>query len=100
MGFKCGEARLFLRADGDASPKHVIQLDGVASFSQSLPCGTEVRISERPEHGSFGWWLPPDDPHRSIQVSGVGGGDGFFLALAKRVAYRFAGGVEASNWPG
>jgi hypothetical protein len=100
LGFKRGEVRLFLHAEGDTSPKHVIQLNEVASFFHSLQAGAEIRITERPEHGSFGWWLPPDDPHRSIKVSSVRNEREFFLALAKRVEYRFAGSAEAFNWPG
>jgi hypothetical protein len=100
VGFKLGEVRLFLHAEGDTSPKHVIQLDEVASFYHNLQAGAEIRITEWPEHGSFGFWLPPDDPHRKIKVSSAGNEREFFLALAKRVEYRFAGSGEAFNWPG
>ena len=100
VGFKRREVRLFLHADGDTSPKYVIQLDEVASFYHNLQAGAEIRITDSPEHGSFGWWLPPNDPHRSIQVSRVGNEREFFLALAKRVEYRLAGSAEAINWPG
>jgi hypothetical protein len=100
IGFKRGEVRVFLHAEGDTSPKHIIQLEEVASFFHNLQAGAEIRITVRPEHGSFGWWLPPDDPHRSIKLSRIGNECEIFLALAKRVEYRFAGGAEALNWPG
>jgi hypothetical protein len=100
VGFMRGTARIYFRLEGDQSPKHVIELSEVASIFDGLQRGAEVRIYDSPEHGSFGWWLPPNEPHHSIRVSCVGDASGFFLALAKRVEYRFAGSGEALNWPG
>jgi hypothetical protein len=99
-GFLRGEVRMFFRLDDDVSPEHVIQMNEVASFFDNLQRGAEVRISDWPEHGSFGYWLPPNNPHHSIKVSGVEDGAGFFLALAKQVEFRLASRDEALNWPG
>src|SRR4051794_40454556 len=100
LGFRKGELRLYFQPAASAKTHYVIQLEEVAAFYDTLPRGQEVRISDRPEHGSFGWWLPADDPHHSVQVTAAAGGGGFFLALARRVVYRIAGLAEASNWPG
>jgi hypothetical protein len=100
IGFLRGELRVFLSSNSPGSPTYVIQLEEVASFFDNLQRGAEVRISDWPEHGSFGWWLPADDPHHSVKVSGVGEGAGFFLGLARRVQYRIADDDEANNWPG
>ncbi len=100
VGFRQGELRVFFRPIAAAGPRYVLQLEGVASFYDSLPRGAEVRISDWPRHGSFGWWLPADDPHHSVKVTAVGAGSGFFLALARRVVYRVADEPEALNWPG
>ena len=96
IGFLRGEVRLFLLSEEDAVPRHVIQMNEVASFYDSLQRGAEIRISDLPEHGSFGWWLPPGNSHHSIKVSGVNDASGFFLALAKQVEYRFAGGARGA----
>jgi len=100
VGFRQGELRLFLRPAGAAGPRYVLHLEEVASFCDSLQRGIEVRISDWPQHGSFGWWLPGDDPHHSVKVTAVSPGNGFFLALARRVVYRVAGESEATHWPG
>ncbi|HKB40227.1 MAG TPA: hypothetical protein VKD72_27605 [Gemmataceae bacterium] len=100
VGFLRGEVRLFLRSEEGGSPTYVLRLAEVASFYDSLQRGAEVRISDWPTHGSFGWWLSADDPHHSVKVSGVGDRAGVFLALAKRVEYRVADQDEALNWPG
>ena len=99
VGFLKGELRVFLRGVAGGGPRYVLQLEDVASFSDSLLRGTEVRISDWPEHGSFGWWLPAGDTYHSVKVTAVGAEGGFFLALPRRVVYRIAGDAEALNWP-
>jgi hypothetical protein len=100
LGFRQGELRLYLRPVASVEPHYVLQLEGAAAFYDSLPRGHEVRVSDWPEHGSFGWWLPADDPHRSVKVVAEGAGSGFLLALARHVVYRVAEEEEAYNWPG
>ena len=100
VGFRQGELRLFLRPVAQPGPCYVLQLEEVASFFDSLPRGAEVRVSDRPQHGSFGWWLPAGDTHHSVEVAAVGPASGVFLALARRVVYRIAHPPEALNWPG
>src|SRR5262249_18299389 len=100
VGFREGELRVYLRPVAETGPYYVLQLEDVASFFDSLPRGAEVRISDWPKHGSFGWWLPADDPHHSVKVAAIGAGSGFFMALARRVVYRLADESEAFNWPG
>ncbi len=100
VGFRRGDLRIYVRPVAKAGLCYVLHLEEVASFVDSLPRGVEVRISDRPEHGSFGWWLPAGDPHHSVQVATVGAGSGSFLALARRVVYRVADEAEAVNWPG
>jgi hypothetical protein len=100
VGFLQGELRVYFRTVESPSPRYVLQLEQVASFYDSLRRGVEVRVTERPEHGSFGWWLPADDPHRSVQVTGVEIESGFLIALARRIVYRIADEGEAYNWPG
>ena len=100
VGFQQGELRLYLHPVAAAAPHYVLQLEEVASFFDRLPRGAEVRITDWPEHGSFGWWLPGDDPHHSVMITAVGAEAGFFLALARRVVYRVGGESEAVNWPG
>jgi hypothetical protein len=100
LGFLQGELRLYFRPLGVEGPAFVLQLEQVASFYDRLPRGMPVRITDHPEHGSFGWWLPAGDKHRSIQVSSIGSETGFFLALARRTVYHHADESEASNWPG
>lgn len=92
--------RLFLRSQEEAGTAFVIQLVEVAAFFDSLERDTRVRITDSPDHGSFGWWLPAEDSHHSVRLSGVGDGTGLFLALARRVEYRTASDDEAINWPG
>ena len=100
VGFLQGELRVYLRHITKSGPHYVLQLEEVASFFDSLPRGVEVRITDYPEHGSFGWWLPAGDPHHSVKVATAGVGSGFFMALARRVVYRVAEESEAFNWPG
>lgn len=100
LGFRQGELRLYLRPVADTAPHYVLQLEEVASYYDNLPRKVEVRISDWPTHGSFGWWLPADISHHSVKVSAVGAEAGFFLALARRIVYRVAGESEAINWPG
>jgi hypothetical protein len=100
LGFRQGELRLYLRTVESPSPRYVLQLEQVASFFDSLRRGVGVRITERPEHGSFGWWIPTEEPHCSVQVTGVEPDSGFLIALARRVVYRVADDGEAYNWPG
>jgi hypothetical protein len=100
VGFRQGELRIYIRPVAKAGPHYVLQLEEVASFFDSLPRGAEVRISDWPKQGSFGWWLLAGDQHHSVQVAAVGAGAGFFMALARRVVYRVADESEALNWPG
>lgn len=100
VGRPRGELRVFLRPVAWPRPCYVLQLEEVASFFDGLPRGAEVRISDWPTHGSFGWWLPAGDPHRSVKVAAAGPGSGFLMALARRVVYRVAGRDESLNWPG
>jgi hypothetical protein len=100
VGFLQGELRLYLRPIAAPGPRYVLQLEEVASFFDSLPRGAEVRILDWPEHGSFGYWLPPDDPHHSVKVTAISEQSGFFLALARRVVYRVSDAAETLNWPG
>jgi hypothetical protein len=94
------ELRLFFCLENDQTPTHVMQLKDVASFYHNLQTGTEIRISDWKEHGSFGWWLPPNDPHHSIKISSIDPKHGVLLVLAKHVEYRYADVEEAINWPG
>jgi hypothetical protein len=98
-GFREGELRVYLHSPNGAQPMYILQLEEVASFYDGLTRGVEVRILDREEHGRFGWWLAPGDPHRTIEVAGVGPDDGFLLALARRVVYRKAADDEVTNWP-
>jgi hypothetical protein len=100
VGLLQGELRLFPRPMTDALPIYVLQLQEVASFFDSLPRGVEVRVRDSSEHGSFGWWLPADDPHRSVTISPVGNDSGVFVALARRTIYRISANSEDANWPG
>ena len=103
IGFLKNELRLYLRPILQVGPRYVLQLEDVAAFTNTLPCGVTVRISDRPTAGSFGWWLAPDDPHRSVMVTIPGTAEsmsGFLLVLARRVVYRIADDGEANNWPG
>lgn len=99
-GFLKSEFRLYFRLENDQFPTHVMLLKGVASFYHNLQIETEIRISVWTEHGSFGWWLPPNDPHHSIKISSINPNHGSLLALAKQVEYGLAGADEAHNWPG
>jgi hypothetical protein len=101
VGFLKGELRLYLQPAAAAGPCYVLQLEEVAAFYDRLPRGTVVRMSHSLEHGSFGWWLPPGDPHHQVKVATVTPEPaGCFLALARRVVYRLAERDEALNWPG
>jgi hypothetical protein len=100
LGFLRGEVRIYLRPLLAADPVYVLQLEEVAAFHDNLPRGAEVRISDRPSPGSFGWWLPSDEPHHEIRIHATGPGSGFFLGLARRSVYRIADESEAINWPG
>jgi hypothetical protein len=91
--------RIVLAFPGSDSPAFVVELAEVASFYDRLQRGVEVRISDRPEHGSFGWWLPPGVVYHSLEVRGVGESAGFFLGLAREVRFREATGADL-NWPG
>lgn len=99
IGFRAGEVRVFLRPLSGPGPVYALVLEGVAAFTDDLPRGAEVRLSDWPEHGSFGWWLPASDRHHSVKVWAVDR-PGFLLALARRVGYRLADEAEAVNWPG
>ncbi|MBL8872351.1 MAG: hypothetical protein JNK90_21430 [Planctomycetaceae bacterium] len=98
--FLKSELRLYLRLENDQVSTHVIYLKEVAAFYHNLQIETEIRISDWTEHGSFGWWLPLNDPHHSIKISSINPNHGCLLALAKQVEYGFASVDEAHNWPG
>jgi hypothetical protein len=100
LGFREGEPRLYLRAVTPSEDHYVIQFEEVAAFYDALPRGHEVRISDRPGPGSFGWWLASDGECRSVMVSANGAEPGLLLVLARRVEYRVAGAAEGTNWPG
>ena len=95
IGFLRGGLRLFLHSEEDIVSKYVIQLNEVASFHDSLQRGAEIRISDLPQHGSFGWWLPTDNPHHSIKVSGVGEGSGVGTGCGVGVASGVGVGVAS-----
>ncbi|HEU5116651.1 MAG TPA: hypothetical protein VFT74_08235 [Isosphaeraceae bacterium] len=99
LGFRQGELRLYFESLVGNEPNRVLQLEEIAAYHDSLVRGPEVRISDRSNHGSFGWWLPPEEPHHSIKIVAVGC-SGFFLGLARRVIYRIPDEDEARNWPG
>jgi hypothetical protein len=65
------ELRLFFCLENGQTPTHVMQLKEVVSFYHNLQTGNEIRISDWNQHGSFGWWLPPNDPHHSIKISSI-----------------------------
>ncbi len=99
VGFLRGVLRVYFHPAVEAGPWHVIEFEEVAAFVGDLSRGTAVRIKHSPTHGSFGWWLPADDPHHQVRV-GAWPEPQSLQVLARRVEYRFAVGDQALNWPG
>jgi hypothetical protein len=62
VGLRNNEMRVYLSADGEHPPRHVLRLLDVFKLFDSLPRGLTVRISHHFPHGSFGW----DVPHREV----------------------------------
>lgn len=99
VGLLKTEARIYLRADGDDTPRYVLRLIGVFKLLDSLQREQAVQITDCFPHGSFGWDVPNGEPHHSIKLA-AGEGAGFLTALAREVEYRMADPSEAINWPG
>jgi hypothetical protein len=99
VGLRRDEARVYLRAPGEDVPRYVLRLLGVFKLFDSLARGQAVQITDDFAHGSFGWDVPDQEPHHSVQVK-AGDDAGVLMALAREVEYRMADRSEALNWPG